>query len=188
MLAPAERQRALNGPVPDEFVRLRVLALVAVGRCEQGDDPLARLDGGVVNGERFARSSGEPLGGGAVADHLIARHGHIDGRVCPHGGELIGMTQQLPQPVRDDLGHGFGAADEHAQHLGGHLDVVERAVVRQPVAQQTVHHRQRVVRSVGAPTLHRRDQVVEIVRPRLRGVDTAAGFGKAARIDRGKHL
>ena len=61
VLAAAERQQALDGPVPDELVGVGVLALVAVGRAEQRDDPLARLDRGAVNGERLAHRSGEPL-------------------------------------------------------------------------------------------------------------------------------
>ena len=101
-----------------------VFALVAVGRREQGDDPLAGFDGGAVNCVRLAGGSGEPLCGGAVADHLLARDGDVGVGVGAHRGELVGMPQQLPQPVRDDLGHGFGSADEHAEHLGGDLDVI----------------------------------------------------------------
>src|ERR1700741_697443 len=104
VLASAEGQRTLNGAVPYEFVGLRILALVAVRRRQQGNDPLAGLDHGVVNGEWSARRSGEPLCGSAVTDHLFARDGHVSLRVCPHGGELIRMTEQLPPSVRPDLG------------------------------------------------------------------------------------
>src|SRR5215212_534545 len=71
MLSAAESQEALDRSIPDERVGIGVLALIAVGRTEQRDDALTRLDGGVTNGERFADGAGEPLGGCAVADHLF---------------------------------------------------------------------------------------------------------------------
>ena len=49
VLSPPEGQQALDRPVPDELVGVGVLALVAVGRREQRDDPLAGLDRGAVN-------------------------------------------------------------------------------------------------------------------------------------------
>ena len=68
--------------------------------------------------------------------------GHVGVEIGTHRGHLVGPAAQLPQPVRDDLRHGLGAADEDAEHLGGGLDVGERRAVGQPVVDQTVDDRQ----------------------------------------------
>ncbi len=166
----------------------RVLPLVAVGRSEQGDDPLARLDGLVVNGVRPPGCSGEPLGRRAIADHLLARDRDVRGGVGAHRGHLIGALAELPQPVGDDLGHRLRSTDEDAQHLGRDLGVGQRAAVGQPVAQQAVDNRQRIPGCVGPAALDHRYEVFEVVGPRLRGVDALAGLGQAAGVDRGQHL
>jgi hypothetical protein len=66
VLAAAEGQRPLDAAVPDEDLRVGVLALVAAGRGEQADNALPGLDRGVVNGEGTPSGSGEPLRGCAV--------------------------------------------------------------------------------------------------------------------------
>ena len=121
-----------------------VLPFVPVGRGEQRDDALARFDRLAVNGEGFAHSSGEPLRRSAVPDHLLSRERHVGGGVGAHRGQLVGALAELPEPVRDDLGHGFGAADEDAEHLGRGFDVVQRAAIGQPIAEQAVDNGQRV--------------------------------------------
>ena len=177
VLAAAERQRPTDGPVPDELVGLRVLPLVAVGRREQGDDALARLDGLVVNGEGPARRSGEPLRRRAVADHLLARDRHVGGGVGAHRGHLVGPLAELPQPVGDDLGHRLRATDEDAQHLGRDLDVGQRAAVGQPVAEQAVDNRQRI------PGLRRPGGA----RPPVSGIpDSWAGLARCRRPRRAR--
>ena len=93
--------------------------------AEQRDDPLTRLDRRAVNGERLAHSAREPLRGRAVADHLLARHGHVGVEIRTHRGHLVGPPTQLPQPVRHDLRHGFRSADEDAEHLDGGFHVGE---------------------------------------------------------------
>ena len=141
-----------------------------------------------MNRERRARSSGEPLRGRAVPDHLLARDRDVGGRIGTHRRQLVGVPQQLPQPVRDDLRHGFGAADEDAEHLGGDLDVVECPAVGQPITEQAVDHRQCAIRGVGPSPPNRGDEVFEVVRPGLGGVDPATGLGETARVDRGQHI
>ena len=139
--------------------------------------------------EGLAHRSGEPLRRGAVPDHLLARERHVGGRVGAHRGQLVGPLAELPQSVRDDLGHRFRAADEDAEHLGGDFDVVERAAVGQSVAEQAVDNGQRVFADCSA---RRRSttgsQVFQIVGPGSGGVDADAGLGEAAGVDGGQHL
>ena len=102
----------------------------------------------IVNGSRSG--PGEPLCGRAVSDHLLPGDGHIRIEIRTHGRHLLGPPAQLPQPVRDDLRHGFGAADEHAEHLDGGLHVGKRRPVGQPVVDQVVGDRVHALRRATA--------------------------------------
>ena len=60
VLPPPEGEQPLDRPVPHELVGFGVLTFVAVGGCEQRDDPLARFDRGAVDRARRAHSRQDP--------------------------------------------------------------------------------------------------------------------------------
>jgi len=188
VLAVPEGQQPFDGPVPDELVRVGVLPFVTGRRCQQRDDPLPGPQRGVVEGVGPPDRSGEPLGGRAVPDDLLARDGDIAPEVGAHGRQLFGSLRELPQPGRGDLGDRLGPADEDTEHLCGRLEVGELRSVRQPEADQAVGDRHGAVGTGGPAPLDDRRQVGQVPGARVSDLDTLAGLRQAARVDRREHI
>ncbi len=88
----------------------------------------------------------------------------------------------------DDLGHRLGPPDEDAQHLGGDLQVVERAAIGQAVAEQAIDHVERVPGRIGAAARNGGQEVFEVVGSCLAGIHAFARLGEAAGVDGGEDL
>ena len=104
VLAAAERQQRSIGRFQMNSSGSAYSRSSRAADAEQRDDPLPRLDRGVVDRERFAHRSGEPLRGRAEADHLLARDGTLASRSARTAANWSGRRLSSHSPCATIFG------------------------------------------------------------------------------------